>query len=63
MVLYLPDANPSPNHPNRYGCIPAFFSSPIYDPTAANRPVALHMDLAMLPGYDAQPTRVPRVGS
>eukprot|EP00959_Pyramimonas_sp_CCMP1952_P184254 3852922-Pyramimonas_sp.AAC.1 len=47
----------------RYGYIPAFFSHLTYDPTAANRPVAPHLDSAMFSDCYAQPTGVPRVGS
>eukprot|EP00959_Pyramimonas_sp_CCMP1952_P049376 1031500-Pyramimonas_sp.AAC.1 len=48
-----PDVNPPPDHPNRYGYIPAFFSHPTYDPTAAERPVALLMDAPMFLDYYA----------
>eukprot|EP00959_Pyramimonas_sp_CCMP1952_P331743 6946640-Pyramimonas_sp.AAC.1 len=60
---YVPDANPSPDHPNGHGYILAFFSNPTYDPTAANRPVAPQMDSATFPDYDAQTTGADRVGS
>eukprot|EP00959_Pyramimonas_sp_CCMP1952_P057380 1197722-Pyramimonas_sp.AAC.1 len=60
---YVPDANPSPNHPSRHGCVPAFFSHPASGPTAANRPVAPRMDSAIFPRYYAQTTGVPRAGS
>eukprot|EP00959_Pyramimonas_sp_CCMP1952_P073517 1536605-Pyramimonas_sp.AAC.1 len=58
----VPDANPSLDHPNRYGYIPAFFSHPIYGPTAAERPVAPRMYSPMFPDCYAQTTGAPRVG-
>eukprot|EP00959_Pyramimonas_sp_CCMP1952_P287896 6020713-Pyramimonas_sp.AAC.1 len=30
---YIPDPNPSSDHPNRYGYVPALFSHPTCDPT------------------------------
>eukprot|EP00959_Pyramimonas_sp_CCMP1952_P113138 2364921-Pyramimonas_sp.AAC.1 len=59
---YVPDANPSPDHPNTHGYIPVFFSHPIYDPTAAERPVASQMDSPVFPDYHAQTTGIFRAG-
>eukprot|EP00959_Pyramimonas_sp_CCMP1952_P089839 1880023-Pyramimonas_sp.AAC.1 len=41
---YVPDPNPSPDKPNRFGYAPVFLSHPTCDPTAAERPTAAPMD-------------------
>eukprot|EP00959_Pyramimonas_sp_CCMP1952_P365219 7648221-Pyramimonas_sp.AAC.1 len=51
---YVPDPNPSPDHPNRLGYVPAFFSHPTYDLTAADRPTAAQMDYPLYPDYHAE---------
>eukprot|EP00959_Pyramimonas_sp_CCMP1952_P170952 3572504-Pyramimonas_sp.AAC.1 len=33
---YVPDPNPSPDTPNRFGYVPAFFSHPACDTTSAD---------------------------
>eukprot|EP00959_Pyramimonas_sp_CCMP1952_P060999 1274281-Pyramimonas_sp.AAC.1 len=57
---YIPDPNPSPDHPNRHGYVPAFFSHPTYDPTAADGPTVSPIDAPMFPDYYAQETGNPR---
>eukprot|EP00959_Pyramimonas_sp_CCMP1952_P031687 664836-Pyramimonas_sp.AAC.1 len=37
---YVTDPYPSPVNSNRHGYVPAFFSHPSCDPTAAERPTA-----------------------
>eukprot|EP00959_Pyramimonas_sp_CCMP1952_P414644 8687833-Pyramimonas_sp.AAC.1 len=52
---YVPDPNPSPDTPNRFGYVPAaFFSYPTYDPASADRPTAAPMDHPLYPDYHAQ---------
>eukprot|EP00959_Pyramimonas_sp_CCMP1952_P454613 9470176-Pyramimonas_sp.AAC.1 len=60
---YIPDPNRSADNPNRYGFVPAFFSHPTYNLTAAERPTAPPMDAPMFPDYYAQETGNPRAGS
>eukprot|EP00959_Pyramimonas_sp_CCMP1952_P093493 1956644-Pyramimonas_sp.AAC.1 len=53
---YVLDLNPSPDNPNRYGYVPAFFIHPTCDPTAAERPTAPPMDFPSYAAYHAQVT-------
>eukprot|EP00959_Pyramimonas_sp_CCMP1952_P023036 484397-Pyramimonas_sp.AAC.1 len=36
---HVPDPNPSPDIPNRFGCVPACFGHPTYDGNRARKPV------------------------
>eukprot|EP00959_Pyramimonas_sp_CCMP1952_P055863 1167327-Pyramimonas_sp.AAC.1 len=45
----VPYPNPSPDHPNRHGYVPAFFSHLAYDPAAAERPPASPLDAPYVP--------------
>eukprot|EP00959_Pyramimonas_sp_CCMP1952_P082375 1721221-Pyramimonas_sp.AAC.1 len=60
---YVPDPNQSSDNPDRLGYVPAFFSHPTYDPTAADRPTAAPMDFPVYPDYHAQVSGNPRVGT
>eukprot|EP00959_Pyramimonas_sp_CCMP1952_P154796 3238413-Pyramimonas_sp.AAC.1 len=59
---YVLDPSPSPDNPNRFGYVPAFFSHQTYDPTSADRPTAAPMDHSLFPDYHAQVSGIPRVG-
>eukprot|EP00959_Pyramimonas_sp_CCMP1952_P444310 9302455-Pyramimonas_sp.AAC.1 len=51
---YVPDPSPSPDNPNRFGYVPAFFSHQTCDPTVADRPKAAPMDYPLFPDYHAR---------
>eukprot|EP00959_Pyramimonas_sp_CCMP1952_P246831 5159005-Pyramimonas_sp.AAC.1 len=57
---YTPGPNPSQDSPNRCGYVPASFSHPTCDPTAAERPTAPPMDYPVYPDHHAQVTGNPR---